>query len=213
MEGRRETSRDGGPRPGGGGAQAPQAAYYADASSRVVALVVDAVALSILILLAAIPVSLLIGPAVEFDSAADQIGDAVTVDETVAAVDCVLALALSAGYFVFSWWRKGGTPGQRLLDLSVVRADDGTLLGKGAAGVRWALVAAPFGVAALLTTTVASVGDGLVDACLAAWYLVLLVTTVRADRKRGLHDRAAGSVVVKRAVPARWEPESTADVS
>jgi len=194
-----------------GALAAPADRYYADASSRMIALVVDAVLLTVLIFIVAIPVSLVIGPAVEFDSAADQLGDAVTVDTTVAAVNAALSLALSAGYFAASWVLRRATPGQRLLDLSVVREGDGARLGAGAAIVRWGLLGAPFGLFAFVTTVASGIDQALLDVPVAAWYLALLVTTARDSRKRGIHDRVAGTVVVKRAVPARWDSASAPD--
>lgn len=184
--------------------------YYADAPNRAFALLLDAVFLTVIIFVAAIAVSLMIGPAVELDTGAESLEDGVTLDRTVAIVDAILSLLVSAGYFVGSWVRRGGTPGQRLVRLEVVTEAHGATLTAGSALVRWALLGAPFSLLAVLITALPGVGDLLLDLPVIAWYALLLITVVRSATKQGLHDRAAGTVVVKRARPVHWAPRTDA---
>ena len=63
----------------------------------------------------------------------------------------------------------------------MVGAGDGKRISPARALVRWLLLAAPFGIASVLTTAVVSGGaEALVDLALVAWYLALLVTTARS---------------------------------
>ena len=195
------------PAAGAGGAGAVR--LYADAPNRVLALLLDAVFLTIIIFVAAIGVSLVIGPAVELDAAAETLDAGVTVDRSVATVDAIVSLVLSATYFVAFWTTRARTPGQRLVRLTVGSQRSGAALSAREASLRWLLLGAPFGVGALLNTAAPGLNALVVDLPIAAWYLVLLVTTVRSPSKQGLHDRIARSVVVKAANPVSWEHRAT----
>jgi uncharacterized RDD family membrane protein YckC len=144
-------------------------------------------------------VSLALGPAVELDGGAEGVGDAVQTDRGVAVVDALIVAALGALYFAGSWRRSGRTPGQRVLGLQVASAD-GAPLTTGQALVRWLLVAAPFSAAAVLATASSALDGPVLPALVAAWYLLLLVTTVLSPTSRGVHDRIAGTAVGTAAV-------------
>jgi uncharacterized RDD family membrane protein YckC len=181
---------DGSPRP---------AEVYADVPSRLVALGIDAVLLSAIVLLGAVAVSLTVGPVVRIE------GSSVDVDREIAVVDALVSTILGALYFAGTWARFGATPGQRLLGMRVVGASDGGRVPLARAVARWLLLAAPLGVASVLTTAVVSGGaEVLVDLALVTWYLILLVTTARSPVARGLHDRWAGTAVSKPARPVEW---------
>ena len=77
--------------------------------------------------------------------------------------------------------------------------------------VRWLLLAAPFGLASVAVTIVAGVADLVVAVAVSAWYVVLLVTTARHPAKRGLHDRLARTIMVKRARAVATRPRSAED--
>jgi uncharacterized RDD family membrane protein YckC len=182
-------------------APAPAAVVYGDVPNRLVALAIDAVLLSLVVLAGAVLVSLTVGPVVRID------GSSVRVDRDIAIVDAFLSTLLGGLYFAGSWARVGATPGQRLLGLRVVQAGDGDRVMVRHAVVRWLLLAAPLGIASLLTTAVVSgAAEALVDLALIGWYLALLVTSARDPRARGLHDRWAGTAVTKPARPVDWAP-------
>jgi uncharacterized RDD family membrane protein YckC len=172
---------------------------YATVPDRLVALLLDAVVLTVLAFVAALVVSLALGPAVELDGGAESVGDAVQTDRGVAVVDALIVAALGALYFAGSWRRSGRTPGQRVLGLQVASAD-GAPLTTGQALVRWLLVAAPFSAAAVLASASSALDGPVLPALVAAWYLLLLVTTVLSPTSRGVHDRIAGTAVGKAAV-------------
>jgi uncharacterized RDD family membrane protein YckC len=89
------------------------------------------------------------------------------------AVGAIVYLAWVAGYFVVFWTTTGQTPGDRLLRFRV-RPTKGVRLRPRAAVVRF-------------------VGLTLAALPLFAGYLIILVD----DRRRGLHDRLAGTEVVE----------------
>ena len=83
-------------------------------------------------------------------------------------------LAWSVGYFVTFWSTTGQTPGSRLMRITVRTADDGGVLGPRRAALRFAglvLAAIPLG----------------------AGFVPILFD----ERRRGLQDMLAGTVVVE----------------
>jgi uncharacterized RDD family membrane protein YckC len=97
-------------------------------------------------------------------------------DSVIVAVGTVAYVLWLVGYFVVFWSTTGQTPGNRLLEIRVCRAADGELIGLGAALVRFA-------------------GIILAAIPLFAGFIPILLN----DRRRGLQDMLAGTVVV--AVP------------
>jgi uncharacterized RDD family membrane protein YckC len=97
-----------------------------------------------------------------------------SVDAVLIAVGGTLFLAWSVGYFVTFWSTTGQTPGSRLMRIMVRSADDGKILRPRRAALRFAclvLAAIP----------------------LLAGFLPILFD----ERRRGLHDMLAGTVVVE----------------
>jgi uncharacterized RDD family membrane protein YckC len=84
-------------------------------------------------------------------------------------------------YFPFAWARFGTTIGLRVLRLRIFRSTDGTRIGYGAAIIRMITVMAE--LAALFTFVPG---------------LLVVLPVLRDRRRRSLHDRAAGTVVVRR---------------
>lgn len=85
----------------------------------------------------------------------------------------VVATLWSVGYFVFFWSTTGQTPGDRVMEIRVQNAADGRPLHLGRAVVRL--------LGAVLSALLLFLG-----------YLLILVD----ERRRALHDRMVGSVVV-----------------
>lgn len=86
---------------------------------------------------------------------------------------------------------------QRIFGAGVERADGGGRLHPAQAIGRWFLLGAPFGIVSTFALPVPVLG-AILGLVIAVWYAVLFVTTARDRRKRGLHDRLAGSVVRRR---------------
>jgi uncharacterized RDD family membrane protein YckC len=96
------------------------------------------------------------------------------VESVLLAVGGALFVAWSVGYFVVFWSTTGQTPGSRLMQIRVCRADDGEILRPLAAALR------------VIYLTLAAIP-------LLAGFLPILVD----DRRRGVHDMLAGTVVVE----------------
>jgi uncharacterized RDD family membrane protein YckC len=99
-------------------------------------------------------------------------------DGVIVAVGGIAYGLWLVGYFVAFWTASGQTPGNRLLEIRVCRADDGAAPSPGAALLRFV---------------------GLILAALPLFlgFLPILLD----DRRRGVHDMLAGTVVV--AAPTR----------
>jgi uncharacterized RDD family membrane protein YckC len=98
-----------------------------------------------------------------------------TVKTVLAATGAALAILWSIGYFAWFWSAAGQTPGDRVLGLQVIRADTGRPLPFTRATLR---------VFALLLSAIP----------FCAGFLMILFD----DRRRALHDRLVGTVVVYR---------------
>jgi uncharacterized RDD family membrane protein YckC len=92
-------------------------------------------------------------------------------------VGLVLFPVVLFGYFPFLWWKRGGTLGQTLLGLRVVRAIDGGPIDGGMAGIR-ALVF----YAESFFGPIGTLG---------------FIWAAFEPRKRAWHDMAAGTVVIQ----------------
>jgi uncharacterized RDD family membrane protein YckC len=167
---------------------------YADAPNRLVGFILDALILTLLVLLGAVAVSAALGPVVRIDLGSAE----VSVDRGTALVTAVVSSAINAAYFVIAWSRYGASPGQRLLSMRI-GAEAGGRVPVRRAAVRWAVLWGPFAVASLLITVLGGLPDALLDAVVLGWFVVLLVTIARSPTKQGLHDRLARTVVLKRS--------------
>jgi len=96
------------------------------------------------------------------------------------AAGTVVAALWTAGYFVFFWSTTGQTPGDRVMEIRVQDATDGRPLHFARAVLRL--------LGALLSALILFLG-----------YLLILVD----GRRRALHDRLIGSVVVYAPAPGR----------
>jgi uncharacterized RDD family membrane protein YckC len=127
----------------------------------------------------------------------------VAVDPVRVALELAATLVIDGLYFAGSWSRWGASPAQRALGLRIRMAagaprtaDSGDALPIEAAWLRWAVLAVgPIAVGSLadsgaLDSSVLFVVNG-------AWYLLLLVSAARDPKRQGLHDRVAGTLVVR----------------
>ena len=101
-----------------------------------------------------------------------------------------ILLVLRGAYLVYGWSALGRTPGQDLAGVAILDVRTGSRLPAGRSLVRWIISEMP-GVGLLL-----SVG-------ILVWYGLIALTIVRSPMRRGLHDLAAGSVIVSRPREAR----------
>jgi len=114
-------------------------------------------------------------------------------DTALSIITWVGIALIAAVYFIVFWTgRRRATPGMRLLSLQVGNVETGATLTPDQAAIRvaalgivlWPLVAVP---------TIGFVGGF----ALFVWPLVLLASTGVNARRRGIHDRIAGTAVVQ----------------
>ena len=114
-------------------------------------------------------------------------------DTALSTVTWVGIAVIAAVYFIVFWTgRRRATPGMRLLSLQVGNVETGATLTPDQAAIRvaalgivmWPLIAVP---------AIGVVGGF----ALFVWPLVLIVSTALNDRRRGIHDRIAGTAMVQ----------------
>jgi uncharacterized RDD family membrane protein YckC len=185
--------------------------YFADAPNRLMAYLLDAVVLTVLAFVAAVVLSVLFGPVVTFDLTAAPY---VTVDRGLALANALVATAIGAAYFLVGWRRFGGTAGMRLLGIRIF-ALDGAAVGWGPGAVRWLFIGLPLANQAVVAVFAHGRADVLLYLLLLVWDALLGASIARDPRKRGIHDRVAGTVVVKRGAlvpPEMLDDQRTAGV-
>jgi uncharacterized RDD family membrane protein YckC len=99
----------------------------------------------------------------------------------------LLNAAISGAYFVYSWTHGNATPGQRILNLEVRNAADGTPMAQNQAIKRWIFLILP------IVNSIPGLGI-----LVALYNLFLAYTTYTDPAKQGFHDKQAGTVVVRR---------------
>lgn len=168
--------------PGAGMPASPVEGYHvAGVGTRVVAWFLDVSVLTIVTLVIVVVALIVLGQAFSQNEFA------------VSALTAILTVGLSFLYFVGPWTGgSGATLGMRSVGVRVVSAAGGTLE-IGPAILRWVALGWPAAFVALIPV-VGSVASW----ALTGWTIVLLLTTAMSDTKQGLHDRFAGSAVLRR---------------
>jgi len=175
---------------------APVGLLYADVPNRIMALIVDVIALSVIGFALAWLFGGLVTPAGAIDSSGGEL------DIVAFLIVLVLQLALSFAYFGGLWTLVGATLGMRLLGLRIGDETDGQLISWRRSVIRWLIL----GVPALLSSLAVYVPNaiGLILGALGvAWMLLLLYAMAQSATKQGLHDRYARTIVVKARRRAR----------
>lgn len=171
---------------------------------RLVAYALDALLLVVAIYVVALILRAAIGPTLRITESAGV--PRIQVDRLHSVINSVAATVVAGAYFAGSWLRSGASPGQRLLGMRVVRFEDEGRLRPGQAVGRWLLLGTPLGLISTLLGPPSVVGGVLVVA-IAFWLAVLVVSTARDKKKRGLHDRITGTVVRRRRAPRPRTPD------
>lgn len=155
---------------------------YADLPSRLVSYVVDVFLVGF--------VSSMVGSAM-------GLVEVVTVDGSFGAVGgfgfALVSTAIGAAYFIASW--SGGrraTLGQRLFSIQVGNAVDGRSLSTEQAVRRWLGYGQWLSLVGIVPSLSAA-GGGLQF----LWVIALVISTATSPTRQGLHDRFAGSALVR----------------
>ncbi len=176
--------------------------FYADVPNRIIAQIIDAILVFIVLVIATIILGAIIGPATSVTSTPDPnafLGVRIETQTNFVAtlIDALVGLAISAGYYVYTWTAMRGTVGQKALGMQVGDASTGATLTMEQAVRRWLALGGVFALAQLLNP-IPLLGL-LIGLASLVWVIVLLVTTAQSPTKQGLHDQFANSVVVKAA--------------
>ena len=169
---------------------------YADVPNRAVAYIIDAVILFVISLVVSIVVGRFL-PSATINPNATGIFDVVEVNYAAMLVTALIGLVLNGIYFVYTWTRMRGSPGQKVLGMQVGNAADGATLTQEQAIKRWIFLGAPFGLASALTP-IGTLGI-LISLAGLAYFIYLLISTAQSPTKQGFHDQQASTVVVKAA--------------
>jgi hypothetical protein len=166
----------------------PAGMVYSDVPTRIFAYIIDAIILGIAFgILYAIFGALFIG---------SLIGG---FDFMLLVWFVVLLLLYAAGsaiYFIYTWTKLRGSPGQRILGLETLNAADGAVLTQPQAIRRWLFLFGPFVLAQAASLMLGGLGL-IVSLALFAYAIYLLYTTANSATRQGFHDVQASTVVVK----------------
>jgi hypothetical protein len=176
--------------------------FYADVPNRIIALILDAILVGIIGFIASVIIWAIIGTPTNVTTVQDPnavLG--IRIDTSTnwlsVFVSAVVGIAISAGYYIYTWTRLRGTLGQKALGMQVGNAFDGVTLTTEQAVKRWLALGGIFALAQFLNPLpLLGLLVGLISL---VWTIALLYTTATSPTKQGLHDRYANSVVVKAA--------------
>jgi uncharacterized RDD family membrane protein YckC len=113
---------------------------------------------------------------------------------TSSALTGIVLTGVSFLYFVGLWTAGGAaTVGMRSMGMRIVAAPGGRPLQIGPAVIRWAALGYPLS----LVSVIPAVSE-VASYALVGWLIVLLITTAISDTNQGLHDRWAGSTIIRR---------------
>jgi len=180
----------------------PAGLYYADVPNRIIAQIIDAVLVGIVSLIIGVVLYSIVGSPTTVTTVQDPnafLGLRIETSTNWVAtiVGAIVGLAISAGYYVYTWTAMRGTIGQKALGMQVGNAADGATLTMEQAVRRWLALG---GVLSLAQTLNPLPGVGiLLGLAGLVWVIALLVTTAQSPTKQGLHDQFAKTVVVKAA--------------
>jgi len=171
----------------------PTGLVFSDTPSRLVAYLLDGLVIA--------PVVYVLLAVVGFDSSTISYGR--FPDRNLYVIATLIGGVINAGYFVWFW--SGGrraTPGQRVFGIQVANAFDGKPLTTSQAFTRWFVMGQWLGLGFALPFLAAAIASAVV---VVLWELILLVSTIASQTKQGLHDRLAGSALVRPAGAGnRW---------
>jgi uncharacterized RDD family membrane protein YckC len=150
----------------------------ASIGARVVAFIIDAIVLGI--------IQVVLG---------SILGDTSIVGSVTRAV---IYAVVGFVYFAYSWTAWRASPGQRILGLVTVNADDGSTLNWNQATLRWAWLFGPSVLNSLFSTQLGGLG-AIVSLVVLVYYIYLLYTAATDPRKQGFHDKQAGTLVAAKS--------------
>ena len=180
----------------------PAGLFYADVPNRIIAYIIDAILVGIVgLILGAVLFAILGAPTTSTVVANGQGLFGISVETHTNFLSliafAILGLAISAGYFIYTWTAMRGTVGMKVLGMQVGNAVDGATITMDQAIRRWLALGGVFSLAQTLNQF--PLLGILIGLAALIWTIALLVTTAQSPTKQGLHDQFAGTMVVKAA--------------
>ena len=169
----------------------PKGFVYADVPNRAIAYIIDAIILAIVGFVVAIVLA-----AVGLHASSVNLQTlSVDYNPIVGIITAAIGLAISGGYFVYTWTKRRATVGMQALGMQIGDAGTGATLTQDQAIKRWIALGAPFSVAQAFNPF-PLLGILIVLAAL-GWLIYLIYTTYSSPTKQGWHDIFAHTMVVK----------------
>jgi uncharacterized RDD family membrane protein YckC len=169
----------------------PAGLVYADLPNRIIAYIIDMIALGIV----SIVINSVILSNVGLNVVTFDLTNGFQYNYVAALVQAAVSAALSAGYFIYTWTAMRGTIGMKVLGMQIGNAKDGSTLSMDQAIRRWFAVGGWITIAQALNPIPLL---GIVIGLAALGYVIyLLFTTASSPTKQGFHDIFVGSMVVK----------------
>jgi len=161
---------------------------YADVPARIFAYIIDAIVMAVaFFILYSIFLALFLGSA---------LGGFGLMTFVWFVVLVLIYAAGSAIYFIYTWTKLRGSPGQRVLGLETLNASDGAVLTQPQAIRRWLFLFGPFVLAEVGSLVLGGLGF-FVSLLLLGYAVYLLYTAANSPTRQGFHDVQASTVVVK----------------
>ena len=162
----------------------PAGYVYGDIPNRVVALIIDVIAMLVVFFVVGVVAVAILGTGSNATTTSLLVGN-------------ILSYVLWAAYFIYLWVARRGTFGMTLLGMQIGSEADGRTLTYGQAATRFAVLFGPQIVVGIVSSFATSLTWlGWVSFI---WFFVVLYTMATSPTKQGIHDRYAHTMVVKSA--------------
>jgi uncharacterized RDD family membrane protein YckC len=169
----------------------PKGFVYADVPNRFIAYIIDAIILFVIGLVVAIVLA-----AVGLHSSTVNLQTlSIDYNPIYSIAFAIVGLAISGGYFVYTWTKRRATIGMQVLGMQIGDAGTGATLTQDQAIKRWLALGAPFSFAQAFNPF--PLLGILISLAALGWTIYLLYTTYQSPTKQGWHDIFAHTMVVK----------------
>jgi uncharacterized RDD family membrane protein YckC len=165
---------------------------YADVPNRAIAFIIDAIVLAVI----GFVVSAILG-GIGMSAGTLNPDLTFTINPVGVIVQGIINLAISAGYFIYTWTTRRATLGMSVLNMQIGNAGDGRTLTTDQAVRRYLAIWGPNLIAQILSPIPAL--SFIVGLLALGWVIYLLYTTANSPTKQGWHDVFANTQVVKAA--------------
>jgi len=168
----------------------PKGFVYADVPNRFIAYIIDAIILFVI----GVVVAIVLG-VVGLRATSDNLQTFGAYNPIYSIIFAIVGLAISGGYFIYTWTKRRATVGMQVLGMQIGDAGSGATLTQDQAIKRWLALGAPFTLAQAFNPF--PLLGLLIGLAALGWTIYLLYTTYQSPTKQGWHDIFAHTMVVK----------------